>query len=162
MDRANRLRCGAVDGAEQVARIDLFEIDKKKEFVVVALVPDRILQFYHRTLIVRRFKLDLPVRGLFDGGRDGMECGHINAGAQKHSLFADVLFAEPDVLRGSGKDVDKKALVFLVCAGKQAANGIDSLMLLFEQGAQIGFRATFGRVVHSGSDLGKHRNQITV
>jgi hypothetical protein len=91
-----------------------------------------------------------------------MECGHIHAGAPKHCLFADVLFAEPDVLRGSGKDVHKKALVFLVRAGKQAANGIDSLVLLFEQGAQIGFRAAFGKVIHSGSDLGKHRNQITM
>jgi hypothetical protein len=52
--------------------------------------------------------------------------------------------------------------MFFVRAGKQAANGINGLVLLFEKGAQVGFRAALGKVIHSGSDLGKHRNQITV
>jgi hypothetical protein len=91
-----------------------------------------------------------------------MERCHIHAGAPQHRLFTDVLFTEPDVLGGGRKDVHKKALVFLVRAGKQAADGINSLMLLFEEGAQIGFCAAFGKVIHAGSDLGKHRNQITM
>jgi hypothetical protein len=160
--RAGSLRYRAVDGAEQVVGVDLFKIDKKQEFVIVAHIPDRIPQFCHRTLIVRGFKLNFPVGGLFHRGGDGMECGHIHAGTKKHGLFADPTFAEPDVLRRGRKDVHKKALMFLIRAGEQAANGINGLVLLFEEGAQIGFRAAFGRVIHLGSDLGKHRNRITM
>jgi len=70
-----------------------------------------------------------------------MECGHIDTGAPHQGLFADPSFPEPDILGGGGNNVHKKALVFLVRAGKQATNGINSLMLFFEEGAQIGICA---------------------
>jgi hypothetical protein len=80
---------------------------------------------------------------------DRMKSGHIDAGAPHQGLFAHAAFPESDILGGCGNNVHKKALVFLVRAGKQAANGINSLMLLLKEGAQIGICAAFCRVVHT-------------
>jgi hypothetical protein len=62
-----------------------------------------------------------------------VKCGHIDTGAPHQGLFADAAFPEPDILGGGGNNVHEKALVFLVRAGKEAANRINSLMLLFEE-----------------------------
>jgi len=78
-----------------------------------------------------------------------MQRGHIDAGTPHQGLFADIAFSEPDVLGGGGNNVHKKTLMFLVRAGKQAANGINSFVLLFEEGAQIGICTAFSRVIHS-------------
>lgn len=96
------------------------------------------------------------------GGSNGMEGGDIDASAQHQGLFAGTASAESDILGGGGNNVHKKALMFLVRAGKQAANGINGFVLLFEEGAQIGICAAVGRVVHTVSDLGKHRNRTTL
>jgi hypothetical protein len=105
-------------------------------------------------LIIRRFKLYIPIGCLFHVRGDGMEGSHIDAGAPEHGLFADVAFPEPDVLGGGGNYVHKKALMVFVSAGKQAADGINSLMLLFEERAQIGVGEAFCKVIHAVSDLG--------
>jgi hypothetical protein len=82
-----------------------------------------------------------------------MECGHVDASAPQHSLFGDAILAKPDVLGGSGNNVHEEALMLFVGPGKKAADRIDSFVLLFEKRAQIGFGATRGKVIHTGSDL---------
>ena len=154
MGSACGLRCRAIDGTEQVARIDLFEIDEEEEFIIVAGISDSVLQYFHRVLVIRRFKLYFPVRRLFHGGGDGMEGGHVDTGAPEHGLLGDAILTEADILSRGGNNVHKEALVILVRAGKQAADGVNGLVLLFEEGAQIGVGEAFCKVIHTGSDLG--------
>lgn len=148
MSRAGSLGRRLIDGAEQIPGVDFFEVDKEKEFVVIAGTPDSIRQFFHRPLIIRGLEFQFPVRRLFHGGSDGMECGHVDTGAPQHSLLADIAFTEADILRSGRKNVHEKTLVFLVRAGEQAANGVNGLVLLFEKRAQVSFGAGLSKVVH--------------
>jgi hypothetical protein len=154
MGSDGRLRCRAIDGAEQIVGFDIFQIDEEKEFIIVAGVSDSIIQYFHRVLVIRRFKLYFPIWRLFHGGADGLEGGHIDTSAPEHSLFGYVAFPGPDILGGGGNNVHEKALMVLVSAGKQAADGVNSLMLLFEERAQISLSEAFCKVIHAVSDLG--------
>src|SRR6185312_825765 len=89
-----------------------------------------------------------------------MERRHIYTGAPKHGLFGSVTSFEPDVLRSGSDHIDEEPLVFLVSPGEQAADGVNGLVLLLKQGAQICISAALGRVIHLGSDL-KHRKTDT-
>lgn len=149
MSRAGSLRRRLIDGAEQVPGVDLFEVDKEEEFVVIAGVSDSIRQFFHRTLVIRRLKFQFPLRSLFHGGGNGMECRHIDTGAPEHRLFADIVLAETNILRGGRKNAHKKVLMLLVRAGEQAADGVNGPGLFLEKRAQVSLSAGLGKVVHT-------------
>jgi hypothetical protein len=79
-----------------------------------------------------------------------MQGGHIDAGAPEHGLFVGSIFPGPDILRSSSNNIDKKALMLFIRAGKKAADRIDGLVLVLKQGAQISVSAAFGGLVHIG------------
>ena len=149
MNRTGSLRRRAVDRAKQVIGFDVLKIHEEEEFVIIARIPDRFGKPGHRALVIRGLKFNVPVSRLFHSGRDRMKSRHIDAGPPHQGLFADAAFPESDILGGGRNNVHKKALVFLVRAGKQPANRINSFVLLFEEGAQIGICAALGRVIHT-------------